>query len=294
VTTEPASSGDSSLPQVIIIEPAEPQTVYVPVYDPWWMYDPWFYPSYPPVYYPPWPDGGYERPPHVSHHLLWGAAIVTAAALYSRWNWSGGDVNINIDRAANIDRNFNRGDGGRWQHKPEHRRGVAYRDNASRERFGTNVPGAVQRQEFRGKAPTQPVRGGGQGGAVQRPAGGQGAAQRPGGGTAAQRPAAGAGAGVGGGQRPGGSPVQVQRGTPGLSPGASQGGAFDGIDRANRQLNREYGRGSSSYGRSMGSGDYGRGSGGGYRGGYGGGGGRMGGGGGRGGGGGGRGGGGRR
>jgi hypothetical protein len=39
--------------QAIVIQPADPQTVYVPVYDPAWAYGGWPYPSYPPIYYPP-------------------------------------------------------------------------------------------------------------------------------------------------------------------------------------------------------------------------------------------------
>ncbi len=38
--------------QVIVIEPAQPQTVYVPVYQPTVVYGPWWYPNYPPYYWP--------------------------------------------------------------------------------------------------------------------------------------------------------------------------------------------------------------------------------------------------
>lgn len=43
----------SSGQQTIIIEPADPQVVYVPSYNPTVVYGTWPYPSYPPVYYPP-------------------------------------------------------------------------------------------------------------------------------------------------------------------------------------------------------------------------------------------------
>mgnify|MGYP000069401611 CR=1 FL=1 len=48
----------SSGQQTIIIEPADPQVVYVPSYNPTVVYGTWPYPSYPPVYYPP-PPGYY-------------------------------------------------------------------------------------------------------------------------------------------------------------------------------------------------------------------------------------------
>jgi hypothetical protein len=44
--------------QVIVIEPAQPQVVYVPMYNPTVVYGAWPYPSYPPYYIPP-PPGYY-------------------------------------------------------------------------------------------------------------------------------------------------------------------------------------------------------------------------------------------
>ena len=53
VTTQPAGSGST-----IVIEPANPQSIYVPYYNPAWAYGPWPYPAYPPPYYPPPPYYG--------------------------------------------------------------------------------------------------------------------------------------------------------------------------------------------------------------------------------------------
>lgn len=39
--------------KIIIIEPASPEVVYVPVYDPVIIYGPWWYPAYPPYYFYP-------------------------------------------------------------------------------------------------------------------------------------------------------------------------------------------------------------------------------------------------
>ena len=47
--------------EVIVIEPASPETVYVPYYEPQVVYGTWPYPDYPPYYFPPasgWVLGG--------------------------------------------------------------------------------------------------------------------------------------------------------------------------------------------------------------------------------------------
>jgi hypothetical protein len=40
--------------QEIMIEPANPEIVYVPAYNPWCVYGTWPYPDYPPFYFDPW------------------------------------------------------------------------------------------------------------------------------------------------------------------------------------------------------------------------------------------------
>ena len=190
VTTQ--GSGDNVQ---YIIEPASPEIVYVPQYNPSWAYGPWPYPAYPPIWYP---FGGV-----LATGFLWGLGFAAAGALFGGWNWGGygnSYANINVNRATNIDRNFDRnrpdrdrpdrdrpGGGDRWQHRPEHRKGVAYRDNATRQRFNqAQRPGVAQRDQFRGR-----LEGGGPGGA-NRPGGGQGIGNRPGGGQGiANRPGGG-------------------------------------------------------------------------------------------------------
>ena len=46
-------------PGTIVIEPANPQYIYVPYYDPLVAYGPWWWSAYPPYYWAPWP--GYVR-----------------------------------------------------------------------------------------------------------------------------------------------------------------------------------------------------------------------------------------
>jgi hypothetical protein len=139
--------------QVIIIEPAKPDVIYVPAYNPTVVYGVWGYPGYPPYYWPPspiyYPGGWYGGA------FAWGVAWGFAAgAIFGGCNWGRGDVNINVNKAVNIDRNFDRnkvGSGGRWEHNANHRQGVAYRDNASRQKYGRDVGGADRRQDYRGR-----------------------------------------------------------------------------------------------------------------------------------------------
>jgi hypothetical protein len=258
VTTQPGT------PPTIIIEPANPQAVYVPVYEPGWAYGPWPYPAYPPYYYPPVPGYGYGTP--LLSGFMFGVGIAAAGSMFGGWNWGSGDMNVNVNRAINIDRNFDGGryQNGRWGHQVDHRRGVGYRDAGTRQRYGKNVPGADARRDYRGKDLTRPVgaggqRPGGQVGGGHRPTGGQlGGGQRPGGGQLAggHRP----GGQVGGGQGPGGHrPAGGQLGGGhqpggGVYGGGSRGGALGGVDRGGSRVNREAARGRSSYGGSRGGG----------------------------------------
>jgi hypothetical protein len=117
--------------EVIRIEPAT-QVVYVPAYNPTVVYGappptpyyPWY--SYPPSYwYPP----GYA----VGAGLIgFGLGVAWADAVWGDCDWGHGDININ--RNTNINRNVNNING-KWQHNAEHRQGVRYRDNSTRQRY---------------------------------------------------------------------------------------------------------------------------------------------------------------
>ena len=193
--------------QIIVIEPTEPNTIYVPYYDPAIAYGGWPYPAYPPYYFP--------APPYIGAGLIRAGLAFGAGYAVGRWaaggNYWGGGANwggntINVNRPVNIN---NIGSGNNWQHKPEHRGGVRYSNTGVQQKFGNNNirGGAQDRMDFRGRGGDQVLKpgGGGQGNlGGNRPGAGGGGVQRPGGG-AGQRPAAGGGAqrpGAGAGQRP--------------------------------------------------------------------------------------------
>ncbi|QYD73532.1 DUF3300 domain-containing protein [Paraburkholderia edwinii] len=151
VVDPPATSGGQS---IVRIEPANPQVIYVPAYNPTVVYGAWSYPTYPPYYWPPPP--AYYPGAALATGFAWGIGLAAAGAIFSNCNWGGGDVNINVNKAANIDRNFDRtkvqGNGNRWQHDASHRQGVAYRDTTTRNKYAGNVPGAEARNDFRGRS----------------------------------------------------------------------------------------------------------------------------------------------
>jgi uncharacterized membrane protein YgcG len=124
--------------QTIRIEPADPQVIYVPTYNPTVVYGSWWYPAYPPppVYYP----GYYPGAAFAAGAITFGAGMVAGAALAGSFNWYDHDIDIDINRNVNINRSFQgQVSGSRtqvWQHDATHRRGVAYRDSATGQRFG--------------------------------------------------------------------------------------------------------------------------------------------------------------
>ncbi len=82
--------------QTIVIEPASPEVIYVPVYDPLAIFGVWPYPLYPPYYFPPPP--GYIVEPTLITGLYFSAGFVTV-----NWLWGWGYVDwprhrIHIDR----------------------------------------------------------------------------------------------------------------------------------------------------------------------------------------------------
>src|ERR1041384_6768890 len=172
VQTTTAPSGE----QVITIQSAQPDVVYVPSYDPQVVY------GAPPPAYPYYP---YTYPGYVpGTALAWGAGIAIGAAAWGAWgghwgscDWNGGNVkinnNYNYNKNNTFNRNVNRQGNGNWQHNPQHRGNAPYGDRGTANKFGANnrqQPGA-----------SRPGTGAGAG---NRPGGGAGA----GGGIAGNRP----------------------------------------------------------------------------------------------------------
>ena len=161
---------------VIRVEPSSPSIVYVPVYDPWWVYGPWWWPAYPPYVVYPYPAGVAIAP-----GVIWFGTGLFVGAYWGSWGyWGWHNHTCYVNRAY-----FRGGYGSRggqgggavggawatrqqgapgasgaaggvaaaqpWRHDPAHRRGVAYRDTATGERYGrTNRAAVENRRSFRG------------------------------------------------------------------------------------------------------------------------------------------------
>ncbi|AYG44846.1 DUF3300 domain-containing protein [Pseudomonas sp. Leaf58] len=152
----PVSSGSStqvvaasSPPTTIIIEPADPQVVYVPSYNPTTTYGTWAYPASPPPYYPPPPM--YYPGSALVAGLAFGTGVAIVASLWGDCDWGNNDIDIDVNRYNNINGN-NRitNNQNKWQHNAANRDGVPYRDARSRQQYGRQLDGATQRTAFRG------------------------------------------------------------------------------------------------------------------------------------------------
>jgi hypothetical protein len=151
--------------KVIVIEPASPQVVYVPTYNPTVVYGAWPYPAYPPYYYYP--------PGYVAGAALFtfgvGVAVGAAWSGHGGWGcgWGNNEVDVNVNKTNNFTKNnYNNSEkyqknqsnkNQNWQHNPEHRKGAQYPNQGTAQKYGQ------QRSGSGAKATTSDARGYGQG-----------------------------------------------------------------------------------------------------------------------------------
>ena len=107
--------GVEPLPEYIVIEPVEPDVVYVPVYDPWVVYGVWPYPYYRPFYWYP--------PGYVTVGIIgFGAPCVVGAAIWARYSWHSRRVEVNVVRFNSFNKTRIVSNGGNmtWQKNSQH------------------------------------------------------------------------------------------------------------------------------------------------------------------------------
>ncbi|WP_375778748.1 DUF3300 domain-containing protein [Bradyrhizobium sp. ma5] len=127
-------SAPSGMSQAISIEPVDPDTYYVPVYDPGVVYGAWDYPAYQPFY---WSPPGYAA----AGVIGFATGVAVGAAIWGGCNWWNRNVYVNVNRYNSFNRTNIRTN--TWAHNPAHRGGVAYRDSGVARRFGSgNTPAA--------------------------------------------------------------------------------------------------------------------------------------------------------
>jgi hypothetical protein len=124
--------------KTIVIEPSVERVVYVPAYDTRIVYGSWWWPDYPPVYW------HYPSSYVFVSGFYWGPRVYIGPRFYfSGCHWSKRRVYV-VDRhhhhghrfydSRSVVRHVN---ATRWSHNPVHRRGVAYYDRHTRERFNS-------------------------------------------------------------------------------------------------------------------------------------------------------------
>ena len=134
VTTE-NQDGQSA----IAIQPADPQMIYPPVYDPMAIWGPPVWGAYPPLYYPPY---GWGWGPGINVGLYFGGW--GGWGLFGGWGWgpSWFGHNVFVNGAFFNRYGFYSGFGGgfgvsAWAHNPSHRLGVSYPNRQLAGRFGS-------------------------------------------------------------------------------------------------------------------------------------------------------------
>jgi Protein of unknown function (DUF3300) len=122
----------------ITIMPADPGIVYVPYYNPAWVWGPPLFGYYPPLLYPGI-DVGFGWWPGIDLGFYFGGGW----GLWGGWgwgwgfNWFGGGIIVNSNffhRFGFAD--YHRGFGNAWVHDPAHRLGVPYGNRAVAARYG--------------------------------------------------------------------------------------------------------------------------------------------------------------
>jgi len=141
---------------VVVIQPANPQVVYVPTYNPVVVYGPPIYP-YPPIYYPP--------PSYYAAGMFFAFGVGIAVGSYYRGGWGyncgwGRNTTIIVNRNNNYISHYNRttinnvnrnninrpsqlpaGGGNNWQHNPQHRGGTPYSNQNVAKQYGGTARG---------------------------------------------------------------------------------------------------------------------------------------------------------
>ncbi len=122
----------STTGDIVVIEPAAPEVVYVPEYDPALVYGAWPWIDYPPYEFWPWPGSivgfgvGYPI-----FYPYWG---------WSHWRWHDHRLDVDVARYNRLNVNRPPIKLSTWQHDPYHRGGVPYRDFATQMRYGGEMP----------------------------------------------------------------------------------------------------------------------------------------------------------
>jgi hypothetical protein len=145
----------------IDIAPPNPEEVYIPNYNPAYIWGPPVYGYYPPLFYPGL-DVGFSFFPGIDLGFYFGGGWGLWGGFGWGWgpDWFGGRILLNGNFLHRYGFNdFHRGMGGVWAHDPAHRMGVPYSNRAVASRFG-GTAGARGSAGFRGAQGVRGAQGG--------------------------------------------------------------------------------------------------------------------------------------
>ncbi|WP_232771480.1 DUF3300 domain-containing protein [Colwellia sp. 12G3] len=132
--------------QVIIIEPAQPEIIYVPYYDTRVVYGRWHWSHYPPVYWHhPNRYASYYGP------FYWGHGVhISSQFFFSAFHWHNRHVVVShYNRHGYHPRKkiVNSHHAKRWNHQPKHRRGVAYSSGSVKKKYYSGRPSSMHQNK---------------------------------------------------------------------------------------------------------------------------------------------------
>jgi hypothetical protein len=134
----------------IIIQPLQPEIVYVPYYNSHTIYGNWHWSYYPPIYWA-------HPKSQVSHRpYYWDSGVhISFNFFFSAFHWQNRHLVVlnhhNSHRYLQKHRIVSSHGAKRWLHKPHHRRGVAYSNNEVKDRYKGNRVSKSQRKINRKK-----------------------------------------------------------------------------------------------------------------------------------------------
>jgi len=138
--------------QTIIIEPRQPDIIYVPYYDTRVVYGNWRWSRYPPIFW--------HQPEHyVSHHgsYYWHNPVhLTVGLFFGAVHWNNHHVVVHRHKSRYYKHHSNKKistsyQAKRWQHNPRHRKGVAYRTSNIQKKYRSHTPSVQQHKVVRSK-----------------------------------------------------------------------------------------------------------------------------------------------
>ena len=130
---------------IVTIEPANPEVVYVPIYDPTYVYGRWPYPDYPPYYFTP-----YYYPGTPVIHFATAIFITKNIFFFHHTDFRHRRIHLDDHRFRFLNRGHPPIKPGIWAHDPAHRRNVPHHAPGLRSRGRDQITVPTAQRPFRG------------------------------------------------------------------------------------------------------------------------------------------------